>query len=291
MFSGVYTAIVTPFTTGGSVDTDALERLVDAQIAGGVSGLVPVGTTGESPTLRPAEHIDVIRCVQKRADGKVQIIAGTGANSTFEACELTRAALDLGCDATLQVTPYYNKPSDDGLLAHFMAVADLGLPVVLYNVPGRSGKELSMDLIRRCAAHPKIVSVKEAGGSVDRVSQILAMQPDMCVLSGDDPLTLPMISVGAKGVISVASNAFPERVVSMVNAALAGDFAEARKLHLQNYRLFRSLLSMEVNPLPIKTALAMMGRMEEVFRLPLCRMTEAHRQELSEILNREGVLS
>ncbi|MDF3130709.1 4-hydroxy-tetrahydrodipicolinate synthase [Kiritimatiellaeota bacterium B1221] len=291
MFSGVYTAIVTPFTTGGAVDTDALDRLVDAQIAGGVQGLVPVGTTGESPTLSNEEHIDVIRRVQKRADGKVQIIAGTGANSTREACELTRAALDLGCDATLQVTPYYNKPSDDGLLAHFMAVADLGLPVVLYNVPGRAGKELSIDLIGRCAAHPSVVSVKEAGGSVDRVSQILAMQPDICVLSGDDPLTLPMISVGARGVISVASNAFPERVVAMVSAALAGQFAEARKLHLQNHGLFSALLGMEVNPLPIKTALAMMGAMEEKFRLPLCPMTEENRALLEELLNNEGVLS
>jgi 4-hydroxy-tetrahydrodipicolinate synthase len=291
MFSGVYTAIITPFTAGGSVDTDALDRLVDAQIAGGVSGLVPVGTTGESPTLSTEEHIDVIRRVQKRADGKVQIIAGTGANSTQEACELTRAALDLGCDATLQVTPYYNKPSDNGLLAHFMTVADLGLPVVLYNVPGRAGKELSMDLIGRCAAHPNIVAVKEAGGSVDRVSQILAMQPDMCVLSGDDPLTLPMISVGAKGVISVASNAFPERVVAIVAAALAGDFAEARKLHLKNHSLFSALLCMEVNPLPIKTALALMGQVEEVFRLPLCQMTPENRGRLAALLEKEGVLA
>lgn len=291
MFSGVYTAIITPFTVEGSVDTDALDRLVDAQIEAGVSGLVPVGTTGESPTLKPDEHIDVIRRVQKRADGRVTIIAGTGANSTNEACELTKAALDLGCDATLQVTPYYNKPPDDGLLAHFMAVADLGLPVVLYNVPGRSGKALSIDLIGRCAAHPKIVCVKEAGGSVDRVSQILAMQPDMCVLSGDDPLTLPMMSVGAKGVISVASNAFPERVVAMVNAALAGDFAEAGKHHLKNHALFSALLGMEVNPLPIKTALALMGRVEEKFRLPLCPMTEANRTRLEEMLNNEGVLA
>lgn len=291
MFSGVYTAIVTPFTAGRSVDTDALDRLVDAQIAGGVQGLVPVGTTGESPTLSPEEHIDVIRRVQKRADGRVQIIAGTGGNATREALELTRAAIDLGCDATLQVTPYYNKPSDDGLLGHFMAVADLGLPVVLYNVPGRAGKELSMDLIQRCAAHPKIVSVKEAGGSVDRVSQIMAMLPDMCVLSGDDPLTLPMMSVGAKGVISVASNAFPERVVAVVSAALEGDFVTARKLHLQNHTLFSALLGMEGNPLPIKTALAMMGRMEEVFRLPLCPMMEANRTRLETMLNAEGVLS
>lgn len=291
MFSGVYTAIITPFTSDGSVDTDALDRLVDAQIAGGVSGLVPVGTTGESPTLSPEEHINVIRQVQKRADGKVKIIAGTGGNSTREACELTKAALDLGCDATLQVTPYYNKPSDDGLYAHFMAVADLGLPVVLYNVPGRAGKELSIELITKCAKHEHVVSVKEAGGSVDRVSQILASNPDLCVLSGDDPLTLPMMSVGAKGVISVASNAFPERVVEIVSAALAGDFVKARELHLKNHTLFSALLGMEVNPLPIKTALALMGRVEEVFRLPLCPMMEENRIRLKELLSQEGVLA
>ncbi|MEX2606353.1 MAG: 4-hydroxy-tetrahydrodipicolinate synthase [Kiritimatiellia bacterium] len=291
MFSGVYTAIITPFTAGGAVDTAALERLVDIQIEAGVNGLVPVGTTGESPTLSTEEHIDVIRRVQKRANERVQVIAGTGANATLEALELTRAAMDLGCDATLQVTPYYNKPSDDGLLAHFMAVADIGLPVMLYNVPGRSGKALSMELIQKCAAHPKIVAVKEAGGSVDRVSQILAMQPDLCVVSGDDPLTLPMIAVGAKGVVSVASNAVPERVVELVKAALAGDFATARRLHLLNYRLFTTLLSLETNPLPVKTAVAMMGLIEETFRLPLCPLSEEKRKELEDILTRSGVLS
>jgi 4-hydroxy-tetrahydrodipicolinate synthase len=291
MFSGVYTAIVTPFTAGGSVDTAALERLVDLQIEAGVNGLVPVGTTGESPTLSTEEHIDVIRRVQKRANGRVQVIAGTGANATREALELTRAAMDLGCDATLQVTPYYNKPSDDGLLAHFIAVADLGLPVMLYNVPGRSGKALSMELIQKCAAHPKIVAVKEAGGSVDRVSQILAMQPDLCVVSGDDPLTLPMIAVGAKGVVSVASNAVPERVVELVKAALAGDFATARRLHLLNHRLFTTLLCLDTNPLPVKTAMAMMGLVEESFRLPLCPLSEEKRKQLEEILTQTGVLT
>ncbi len=289
MFSGVYTAIVTPFRQDGSVDGDALDRLVDAQIAGGVTGLVPVGTTGESPTLDMEEHIEVIRRVHARAAGRCQIVAGTGANATAEALELTRAAIDIGCDATLQVTPYYNKPSDSGLLAHFMAIADLGLPVMLYNVPGRAGKELSIDLIAECAAHPKIVAVKEAGGSVDRVSQILARQPDLCVLSGDDPLTLPMIAVGAKGVVSVASNVVPERVVEMVRLALDGDFAAARRIHLSNHALFAALLSMDVNPLPIKTALALLGRCEEVFRLPLCPMDDEKRDRLERILRDNGV--
>ncbi len=291
MFSGVYTALVTPFTAEGALDSAALDALVDRQIAGGVAGLVPVGTTGESPTLSTSEHIEVIRRVKERAAGKVQVIAGTGANSTAEALELTQAAKDIGCDGTLQVTPYYNKPSDAGLLQHFMAVADLGLPVMLYNVPGRAGKELSIDLIVECAAHPNVVAVKEAGGSVDRVSRILARQPDMVVVSGDDPLTLPMMSVGAKGVVSVASNAVPERVVKLVSLALEGDYAGARELHLSSHSLFQTLLALDTNPLAIKTALAIMGQVEESFRLPLCPLDDAKKATLTQVLEEYGVLS
>jgi 4-hydroxy-tetrahydrodipicolinate synthase len=291
MFSGVYTAIITPFTQSGAVDYDALDRLVDQQIAGGVQGIVPVGTTGESPTLSTPEHIEVIRRVFTRAAGKVQVVAGTGANSTAEALELTQAAKEIGCDATLQVTPYYNKPSDAGLIAHFTKIADIGLPVMLYNVPGRAGKELSLDVIEACAKHPGIVAVKEAGGSVDRVSMILSRLPDMCVLSGDDPLTLPMISVGAKGVVSVASNAFPEKVVACVSAALAGDFETARRLHLENHALFQTLLCLDTNPLPIKTAQALLGRCEEIFRLPLVPLDADKRAFLEQTLRNTGALS
>jgi 4-hydroxy-tetrahydrodipicolinate synthase len=291
MFKGVYTALVTPFTVSGEIDTEALDRLIDAQLEAGVHGLVPVGTTGESPTLTEDEHIAVIRQVTERVAGRVQVIAGTGANSTAEAIELTKAAKEIGCDATLQVTPYYNKPSDEGLLAHFTAVADLGLPVMLYNVPGRSGKPLSIDLISACVRHPGIVAVKEAGGSVDRVSQLIARHPDLCVLSGDDPLTLPMMSVGARGVVSVASNAVPDRVLEVVNAALRGDFKTARGAHLCYHQLFTTLLSLDTNPLPIKTALALMGHMEESFRLPMCPMTEAKKQRLKDVLTKNGVLS
>lgn len=291
MFSGVYTAIITPFTKDGEVDYDTLDRLVDHQIAGGVNGIVPVGTTGESPTLSTPEHIEVIRRVHVRAAGRVQIVAGTGANATEEALELTQAAKEFGCDATLQVTPYYNKPSDVGLITHFTAIADVGLPVMLYNVPGRAGKELSFDVIEACAQHPGIVAVKEAGGSVDRVSSILSRLPNMCVVSGDDPLTLPMIAVGAKGVVSVASNAFPEKVVAMVNAALAGDYETARALHLKNHRLFQTLLCLETNPLPIKTAQALLGRCEECFRLPLVPLDSDKREVLKKVLQDAGVLS
>lgn len=291
MFSGVYTALVTPFAADGRVDYDALDRLVEAQVAAGVAGLVPVGTTGESPTLSTPEHIEVIRRVHAKAAGRVQVVAGTGANATAEALELTAAAKDMGCDATLQVTPYYNKPSAGGLVAHFNAVADLGLPVMLYNVPGRAGRELSCDVIARCSEHPNIVAVKEAGGSVDRVSRIRCLCPELDILSGDDPLTLPMIAVGATGVVSVASNAVPDRVVAMVRAALSGDFAAARDLHLKNHHLFQTLLSLETNPLPIKTALALMGKVEEVFRLPLCPLDAGKRDTLASVLRENGVLS
>ncbi|MCC5847486.1 MAG: 4-hydroxy-tetrahydrodipicolinate synthase [Verrucomicrobia bacterium] len=291
MFSGVYTAIVTPFTLRDGVDYEALDRLVDRQIAAGVAGIVPVGTTGESPTLSTPEHIEVIRRVYKRVAGRGQVVAGTGANATAEALELTQAAKEIGCEATLQVTPYYNKPSDNGLVAHFHAVADIGLPVMLYNVPGRAGKELSMDVIAACAEHPGIVAVKEAGGSVDRVSQILARMPELEVLSGDDPLTLPMMAVGACGVVSVASNAVPERVVALVSAALKGDYAAARKIHLENHRLFQTLLGLDTNPLPVKTALVLMGLVEDIFRLPLCSLDGDKREILEAELTHAGVLS
>ena len=290
MFEGVYTALVTPFTETGEVDYEALIRLVDFQIEGGVDGLVPVGTTGESPTLSADEHMGVIQAVTRRAAGRVKIVAGTGANSTMEALELTAAARDLGCDGTLQVTPYYNKPNDTGLLRHFSMVADLGLPVMLYNVPGRTGKELSIDLIAACAEHQHIVAIKEAGGSVDRVSQILSRMPEMCVVSGDDPLTLPMMSVGARGVVSVASNAVPERICELVHAALAGEMDRARELHFENYPLLVSMLSLDTNPIPIKTAMAMMGMMNELFRLPLHRLHDDQREQLETVLAEAGVI-
>ena len=221
MFKGAYTALATPFRPDGSVDFAKLREMVDFQISGGIDGLVPVGTTGESPTLDMDEHVDVVRAVVEAAAGRVKVVAGTGGNSTAEALELTQKALDAGADGTLQVTPYYNTPTQAGLVRHFSAVADLGLPVILYNVPGRAGCEIAIATIAELARHPKVVSVKEAAGSVDRVSRI----KDACeidVLSGDDALTLPMMSVGACGVISVASNVAPKAVADLVHAAAAG---------------------------------------------------------------------
>ena len=272
--SGTITALITPFTADGQVDYGKLRALVEKQVEGGVEGICSVGTSGESPTLSHEEHHKVIEKTIEFAAGKVKIVAGTGANSTAEAVSLTRAAISMGgADASLQVTPYYNKPNAEGLYRHFMTVADLGLPVVLYNVPGRAGKEIPLDVVARLAKHPNIVAIKEAAGSVERVSAIKNLVPDFTVLSGDDSLALPMISVGAEGVISVASNVIPREMGEMISLALAGDFVKARAYHAKYYPLFHNLF-IDVNPVMVKEALWLMGRIERSFRLPLCETSE-----------------
>ena len=288
MFQGAYTALITPFGRDGAVDYGRLRELVEFQIAGGIDGLVPVGTTGESPTLDAEEHLEVIRVVVETAAGRVKVIAGTGANSTAEALELTARAKDLGVDGTLQVTPYYNQPTQTGLLRHFSAVADLGLPVVLYNVPGRAGCEIAVPTVAELAKHPQVVAVKEAAGSVDRVSRLKAAC-EIAVFSGDDGLTLPMMSVGACGVISVASNVAPRAVADLVHAAAAGRWDEARALHYRYYALFNDVF-IETNPIPIKTALEMAGLGPAVYRLPLCEMAPANRDRLRATLQACGVV-
>ena len=282
--------MVTPFAKDGSVDYGRLQAIVDEQVAGGVEGICAVGTTGESPTLDHAEHHKVIEKTIEFAQGKVKIIAGTGANSTAEAISLTKAAIAAGgSDATLQVTPYYNKPNAEGIYRHFMTIADLGLPVVLYNVPGRSGKEIPLEVVARLAKHEKIVAIKEAAGSVDRVSAIKNLCPDFTVLSGDDGLALPMISVGAEGVISVASNVIPREMGDMVRAALAGDFATARQVHAKFYPLFHDLF-IDTNPVMVKEAMWLMVRLERVFRLPLCETTEKNLETMRQTLTKLGLI-
>ncbi len=285
---GTFTAIVTPFDTTGQVDWPRLRRLVEIQIEAGVDGIVPVGTTGESPSLSYEEHMKVIQTTIEAANGRLTVIAGTGANATSEALELTRQALKAGADATLQVTPYYNKPSQEGLYRHFSAVTDLGLPVVLYNVPGRAGCEIAVDTIVRLSKHPHIAAVKEAGGSVDRVSAIRSAC-DIAILSGDDALAHPMIAVGAQGVISVASNIIPGPIVELIRAALAGDAARARELHLQYWPLFHALF-LDTNPIPIKAAMAMTGLIEEVYRLPLCAASNEVKSALRATLTQLNLL-
>ncbi len=281
-FSGVYTALVTPFKQG-RVAFDELQALVEKQIAAGVDGLVPVGTTGESPTLDHGEHIEVVRAVVETARGRVPVIAGAGSNSTSEAVSLTKRAHDAGVDGVLQVSPYYNKPSQEGLFRHFSAVADAtDKPVVLYSIPGRCVIEIAVPTIERLfARHPHVNHIKEAGGSCDRVDLLRqALGDDLTILSGDDSLTLPFMSLGAKGVISVASNFLPAELGRMVKAALQGDYGAALREHRRLYPLFKALF-IEPNPVPVKTAMAQAGIISSSeVRAPLCDMTPANRQVL-----------
>jgi 4-hydroxy-tetrahydrodipicolinate synthase len=288
MFAGTYTAIVTPFDENQSVDFDAFETLIERQIADGVDGIVPVGTTGESPTVDFDEHQEIIRRVVAAAAGRCQVIAGTGANSTKEALMLTEHARLAGADATLQVTPYYNKPSQEGLFRHFSAIADLGLPVVLYNVPGRTSREIEVDTIVRLAAHTGIVAVKEATGSVDTASNIIS-RTDLDVLSGDDSLILPLMAVGAKGVISVASNVIPGPMTTFTHDVLAGNWDAARDFHCRHFKLFNDLF-IDTNPIPVKAALAMMGLIKEVYRLPMCEMSQDKKDRLATTLRETGII-
>lgn len=282
---GTITALVTPFAKDGSVDYGRLQELVEEQTAAGIEGICSVGTSGESPTLSHDEHHKVIEKTIEFAKGQCKIVAGTGANSTSEAVSLTKAAIAMGgADACLQVTPYYNKPNAEGLYRHFMTVADLGLPVVLYNVPGRAGKEIPLDVVVRLAKHPNIVAIKEAAGSVERVSAIKNLVPDFTVLSGDDSLALPMIAVGAEGVISVASNVIPKDMGDMIRLALAGDFVKARQYHAKYYQLFHDLF-IDVNPVMVKEALALMGKCERTFRLPLCETDDAKLAQMKKTLS------
>lgn len=284
--SGVLTALVTPFS-GGNVAFDDIAKLVDAQIAAGISGLVPVGTTGESPTVNHAEHMDVVRAVIERAGGRVPVIAGTGSNSTREAIALTRAAHEAGADGMLVVAPYYNKPSQEGLFQHFSAIAETtDKPIVLYSIPGRCVIEIGVGTVERLRArYPHINHIKEAGGSCDRVDQLRKVLGDaVTILSGDDSLTLPFISLGAKGVISVASNLFPAEVIAMTRAALSGDFAAALKLHARLYPLFKALF-IEPNPVPVKHAMASRGMISSPeIRRPLCPMSGSNLAHLESVL-------
>ena len=288
---GTITAMVTPFDKDGAVDYGALKAFVDWQCENGVEGICAVGTSGESPTLSHDEHHKVIEKTIEYAAGRVKIIAGTGANSTAEAISLTKAAISSGgADATLQVTPYYNKPNPEGIYRHFAAVADLGLPVVLYNVPGRTGREIPLDVVERLAKHPNIVAIKEAAGSVERVSAIKHRLPGFTVLSGDDSLALPMASVGAEGVISVASNVIPREMGDMMRLALSGDFVGARAVHEKYYPLFHDLF-IDVNPVMVKEALWLMGRIERSFRLPLCETDDAKLAQMKKTLSTLGLIS
>jgi 4-hydroxy-tetrahydrodipicolinate synthase len=277
-FAGNMVALVTPFRNG-SVDRSALGTLVEHVIAGGVAAVVPCGTTGESPTLSHDEHNEVVAFVVEKAAGRVPVVAGTGSNSTTEAIALTKAAEKAGANACLSVNPYYNKPSQDGLRQHFLAVAEASqLPVVLYNIPGRCGIELTLDTIQKLGAHENIQAIKEATGNVENVSHI-RRHTDLAVLSGDDSLTLAMLALGGRGVISVISNLLPAQMTNLVNSALEGNFATAREEHDRLFPLMKAMF-LESNPAPIKACLHRAGMIENQLRLPLCPVSEANMPRL-----------
>jgi 4-hydroxy-tetrahydrodipicolinate synthase len=281
MFRGTFTALVTPFRNG-NVDVAALEKLIESQIAAGITGIVAVGTTGESPTLSSEEREQVIRLAVTIADKRCQVIAGTGSNNTDHAVADTKRAEKLGADGALLVAPYYNKPSQEGLFRHFKTIADAtSLLIILYNIPGRCGVDIGPETVVRLAAECRnIVSIKEASGSVERVSDLRRRLPDsFTILSGDDSLTLPFMSVGAVGVVSVASNLFPAEVCALVRVFESGDIKSALSQHRRMFALFKDLF-IEPNPVPIKTALAWRGTMSGEVRLPLCEMSEPNRARL-----------
>ena len=291
MLSGTYTALVTPFRDG-KFDAPAYKRLINLQVKGGVAGIVPVGTTGESPTLDYKEHIEVIAHAVEYAAGRIEVMAGTGGNSTSEAIYLTQEAAKAGADSALLVAPYYNKPTQEGLFQHFLEISRASkLPLVLYSVPSRCGVEIGVETVRRLAASsPRFAGIKEAGGNSDRVSQLrAALGPKFAILSGDDALTVSFLAVGARGVVSVASNVAPRQITRMVEAFLAGNPSAALKLHEQLYPLFKDLF-IETNPQPVKAALSMMGLIREEYRLPLVPMSAANRAVLKSTLRRCGVL-
>ena len=285
MFRGTFTALVTPFRDGG-VDVSAFEQLIETQIAAGITGIVAIGTTGESPTLSHEEREQVIRVAVANANKRCLVLAGTGSNSTEHAIADTKRAEKLGVDAALLVGPYYNKPSQEGLFRHFKAIADTtSLPIMLYNIPGRCGVDIVPETVARLAKECRnIVSIKEASGSVERVGELRRRLPDeFTILSGDDSLTLPFMAVGAVGVVSVASNLFPSEVCALVRAAESGDLQLAASSHRKLLPLFKDLF-IEPNPVPVKTALGWRGAMSSEVRLPLCEMSEANQTRLRKTL-------
>ena len=290
MFSGSLVAIVTPFRKG-CLDEKALGDLIEFQLTNGTHGIVPCGTTGESATLSHQEHDRVVACTIEVVNRRVPVIAGSGSNSTDEAIALTRHAKQVGADGALLITPYYNKPTQEGLFRHYQAVAEaVDLPLVLYNIPGRTSVNMTPATVARLTAVRNIVALKEGSGSLQQVSEIIkACGERIVVLSGDDPLTLPMLAVGAKGVITVTANIAPADMAAMVDAFAAGRYDEARRLHYKMHDLF-SALFLETNPIPVKTALAMMGKIDAELRLPLTPMATEAREKLARAMKEYGLI-
>ena len=292
MFEGSFVALVTPFKDDESLDEAKLKELIEFQIDGGTHGIVPCGTTGESPSLLEEEHDRVIELTVETVNGRVPIIAGTGSNSTARTLRATEHAAHAGADAALIVTPYYNKPNQQGLYAHYMKIADsVDIPIIIYNVPGRCGTDILSNTVAQLADHPNIVGLKEATGELKRASELVSMCPDdFVVLSGDDINTLPILSVGGKGVISVVANVNPADIAETCNAFKAGNIELARKLHYKTMQLAVDLF-IETNPIPAKTALMLMGKLNGKLRLPLAPLTPANQETLRQTLKDAGLIS
>jgi 4-hydroxy-tetrahydrodipicolinate synthase len=290
VFEGVSTALVTPFRNG-EVDEPALRELVEFQIASGIEGLVPCGSTGESATMSHAEHQRVVEIVVAATRGRVPVVAGTGSNNTREAVELTRHAKEAGADGALLISPYYNKPTQDGIVAHYAEIArETDFPLVVYNIPGRTGSNMLPATLARLADIEQVVGVKEASGDLGQISEVVARCPDdFSVLSGDDALTLPILAVGGNGVISTSANVAPVEMIEMVSAFRAGDLARAREIHLRLLPLF-DVLFCETNPIPVKAAVAETGRIGDEIRLPLTEITQPNRERLKVVLKELGLL-
>jgi 4-hydroxy-tetrahydrodipicolinate synthase len=291
MFEGVLVAIVTPFTRDGAVDEAAFRRLIDHLIENGVNGIVPCGTTGESPALTHDEHRRVTEICIEQVAGRVPVVAGTGSNSTHEAVDLTKHAHQAGADGVLMVAPYYNKPTPEGVYQHYKTVADAApIPIIVYNIPGRTGLNIMPETMARLAEIDNIVGVKEATGSLAQMTQTVeACGPDFVLLSGDDNLTLPLMAVGGRGVISVVGQVVPAKMAEMVRTFLDGDWLKAREIHYQLLPLMRAMF-FETNPIPVKTALAMMGMIEREYRLPMCPMHPDNEARLTSVLYDFGLV-
>ena len=288
---GTFTAMVTPFSNG-TINESKLREMVEFQIENGISGLVPCGTTGESPTLSHEEHHRVVNIVIETVNGRIPVIAGTGSNNTTEAISLTEHAIKSGADAALLITPYYNRPSQAGLILHYKAVAmSCKLPLIIYNCPGRTSVNTTADTIVELSSVPNIIGIKEASGNMDQICDIIVRTPDdFTILSGDDSMTVPMISVGGKGVISVISNIAPKQMVEMTRSALDGDFDSARKIHAELFPIMRSLMKVETNPSPVKTAMNIMGMNMGTLRLPLSEPDEDGKATLEKHMKKAGLL-
>jgi len=290
MYSGTFTAIVTPFRDG-RFDETAFKKLIRFGVDGGISGLVPCGTTGESPTLSYEEHNRVIELCVKEVAGQVKVIAGTGSNSTEEAIELSLHAKKVGADGVLLVSPYYNKPTQEGLFRHFKAIAEaVDIPIILYNIQGRTAVNIENSTVERLSRIPNIEGVKEASGSILQMSEVLRLcGSEFSVLSGDDQMTFPLMALGGKGVISVVSNIIPDKMSTLVNAMLKGDLETARAKHFEVYELCQTMF-VETNPIPVKTALGLMGMIQSELRLPLCALAPQNEEKLKAVLAKYGLI-